>query len=210
MSPRSQRERSLATRTALIDTARAMFAERGYANVPADEIVAAAGVTRGAMYHHFADKKALFEAVFLDFEANMTDELREVARAHEGWAGVAMALGHFLDMCERQDVRQIGLTDAPAVLGWQRWREIESEYGLGVVVEQLQQLEAAGELQPGAPVLVLAQLALSAVIEAALLIAHADDPGRAREQAQAGLLALLSGMIRRPDQPPAARLDSTP
>lgn len=173
-----------------------MFAERGYANVPADEIVAAAGLTRGAMYHHFADKKALFEAVFLDFEVSITDELREVARAQQGWAGLFVALGHFLDMCQRQEVRQIGLTDAPTVLGWSRWREIESQYGLGIVVEQLHELEAAGELAPDVPIPVLAQLALSAVIEAALLIANAEDPQQARTQAESALVALLSGMAR--------------
>jgi AcrR family transcriptional regulator len=198
MPRRSQQERSLATRTVLISTARQMFGERGYANVPADEIVAAAGVTRGAMYHHFADKKALFEAAFIDFEISLTDELRDVARANSGWAGIAVALSHFLDMCERQEVRQIGLTDAPAVLGWQRWREIESEYGLGVVVEQLKQLEASGELVASASVAMLAQLTLSAVIEAALLIAHADDSRQARAEAEKGLLALLSGMVRQP------------
>lgn len=180
-----------------------MFAERGYANVPADEIVAAAGLTRGAMYHHFADKKALFEAVFIDFEVAITDELRAVAQAQEGWAGLLVSLGHFLDMCERQEVRRIGLTDAPAVLGWARWREIEGQYGLGIVVEQLRELEAAGELAPGAPIPVLAQLALSAVVEAALLIAHAEDPRAARADAEAGLVALLSGMIKPPETPGA-------
>jgi AcrR family transcriptional regulator len=198
MPRRSQQERTLATRAALIGTARAMFAERGYAHVPADEIVAAAGLTRGAMYHHFADKKALFEAVFLDFEKSITDELRAFTQAQEGWSGVLLGLSHFLDMCERPEVRQIGLTDAPTVLGWSRWREIESEYGLGIVIEQLEQLADAGELAPGAPVAVLAQLALSAVIEAALLIAHADDPKRARTQAEGALVTLLSGMVLPP------------
>lgn len=180
-----------------------MFAERGYANVPADEIVAAAGLTRGAMYHHFADKKALFEAVFLDFEASITDELREVAQANEGWTGLLVSLGHFLDMCERQEVRQIGLTDAPSVLGWSRWREIEGQYGLGIVIDQLRELQSAGELAPGAPLPVLAQLALSAVIEAALLIAHSDDPRAARADAEAGLVAMLSGIVRTPETPDA-------
>lgn len=202
-SRRSQQERTAATRTALIKTARGMFAERGYANVPTDEIVAAAGMTRGALYHHFADKKALFEAVFLDFEVSVTDELREVAQANEGWAGLLVALSHFLDMCERQEVRRIGLTDAPAVLGWARWREIEGQYGLGIVVEQLESLRAAGELDPAAQIPVLAQLTLSAVIEAALMIAHADDPRAARDDAEAALIAMMSGMIRPPEMPSA-------
>lgn len=200
---RSQQERRSATRTALIRTARTLFTERGYANVPADEIVAAAGMTRGAMYHHFADKRALFEAVFLDFEVDVTEELRTVAAANEGWAGLLVALSHFLDMCERPEVRRLGLTDAPAVLGWARWREIEGQYGLGIVVEQLQKLQDAGELTTATPIPVLAQLTLSAVVEAALMIAHADDPRAARDQAEGALVAMMSGMIRTPESPGA-------
>lgn len=176
--------------------ARALFADRGYADVPADEIVTAAGVTRGALYHHFADKRALFEAVFLDMEVGITAEIAAAADAAEpGWPAVAASLGAFLDICVRGEVVQIMLTDAPAALGWARWREIETEHGLGLVVTRLQALADAGELTT-ASVPLVAQLALSAVIEAALVIAHADDRAAARADAEIALLALLSGLVR--------------
>jgi AcrR family transcriptional regulator len=202
MPARSQKERTRATQQALLDTARRLFAERGYAHVPADEIVAAAGVTRGALYHHFDDKQALFEAVFEQLEGEIAAEIAAAIMAATaqagggGWPAVAAGLSQFLDLCERPEVQQIGLTDAPAVLGWAKWREIETRHGLGLIVDLLHSLAATGDLTTTAPVPVLAQLALSAVIEAALLIAHAADPVAARADAQAALLTLLSGMIR--------------
>lgn len=196
MRPRSQDERSRATRAALIAAARQLFAERGYADVPADEIVAAAGVTRGALYHHFADKRALFEALFREMEAEITEEIAAAAAAAEpGWPSIGAALSVFLDICLRPEVVQIMLTDAPAALGWAKWREIESEYGLGLTIDQLQGLADTGQVAGGS-VRLLAQLALSAVIEAALVIAHSDDPAAARAEAEPALLALLSGLVR--------------
>jgi AcrR family transcriptional regulator len=179
----------------LTGTARRLFAQRGYLNVPAEEIAAAAGVTRGALYHHYADKQALFQAVFEELEREIADEVASVAAPSEDvWTGVAAALGRFLEICQRPEVVQIALTDAPAVLGWQKWRDIEAAHGLGLITRQVQTLSSQGLLVP-APVPVLAQLVLSAVIEAALLIANADDPGTAREEVGQALLALFAGML---------------
>lgn len=179
-------------------TARRLFAERGYAHVPAAEIVTAAGVTRGALYHHFADKQELFRAVFEELESEVTAEIATaIAAAPDRAAGMVVGLGRFLDVCQRPEVTRIALTDAPAVLGWKSWREIEAQHGLGVITHSLQAAATEG-LLVDAPVPVLAQLVLSAVIEAALLIAHAADPGAARAEAEQALLALLSGMVRQP------------
>ena len=198
MPRRSQQERSRATRAALITTARRLFAERGYQQVPAEEIVAAAGVTRGALYHHFADKQQLFRAVFEELEAEVTAEIAAaITAAPDRTAGMVAGLGRFLDVCRRPEVAQIALIDAPAVLGWRTWREVEARHGLGVITEGLQAAARDGLLVP-TPVPVLAQLVLSAVIEAALLIAHAADPTAARADAEQALLALLSGMVRQP------------
>jgi AcrR family transcriptional regulator len=198
MPRRSQQERSRATRAALVTTARRLFAERGYAQVPAAEIVTAAGVTRGALYHHFADKQQLFCAVFEELEAEVTAEIAAaITAAPDQATGMLVGLGRFLDVCQRPEVAQIALTDAPAVLGWRTWREIEARHGLGVITEGLQAAARDGLLVP-APVPVLAQLVLSAVIEAALLITHAADPTAARADAEQALLALLSGMVRQP------------
>jgi AcrR family transcriptional regulator len=193
---RSQVERTRTTQDALIRTARRLFAERGYAHVPADEIAAEAGLTRGALYHHYADKQALFRVVFEALEGEITDEIRAAADEHSvGWVSVTAALTTFLDVCQRPEVVQIALTDAPAVLGWQTWREIEAMHGLGLITEHLQALSAAG-LLVRAPVPMLAQLTVSAVIEAALLIANADDRDAARAEVGEALLAMFAGLVR--------------
>ena len=178
-----------------METARRLFAERGYAHVPADEIVTAAGVTRGALYHHYADKQDLFRAVFEELEQEVTAEIAAaIASAPDPATGMVAGVGRLLDICQRPDVVRIALTDAPAVLGWQAWREIEARHGLGLITENLEAAARDGVLVP-APVPVLAQLVLGAVIEAALLIAHATDPVAARADAEQALLTLLSGMI---------------
>jgi AcrR family transcriptional regulator len=195
---RSQQERSRSTRAALVGTGRRLFAERGYAQVPAEEIVAAAGVTRGALYHHFADKQDLFRAVYEELEGELTAEIRAaIAAAPDLPTGMALGLGRFLDVCQRAEVARIALTDAPAVLGWDAWREIEARHGLGVITELLRAAAGEGLVVPGA-IPVLAQLVLSAVIEAALLIGHAADRDAARPDAEQALLALLSGIVRQP------------
>jgi AcrR family transcriptional regulator len=202
MPRRSQQDRSRATRATLVGTARELFAQRGYAHVPAEEIVAAAGVTRGALYHHFGDKQGLFRAVFEQLAAEVTAEITEAAAgATEPTAGIVLGLGRYLDICRRPEVARIVLTDAPAVLGWQTWREIEAQHGLGVIVASLESAARDGLPLPApapAPTQVLAQIVLSAVIEAALLIAHSDDAEATRADAERALLALLSGMLRRP------------
>lgn len=195
-SRRSQEQRSRATRAALIEAAHRLFAERGYAAVSADEIVTAAGVTRGALYHHFEDKRDLFRATFEELERSLTEELGlAIEAAGDPASGLTVGLARFLDMCERPDVVRLGLTDAPAVLGWEEWRSIEARHGLGLLRVLLERASAVGLLKP-APVEVLAHLVLSAIIEAGLMIAHAADRRAARTAAEQGLLTLLSGMLR--------------
>ncbi len=195
---RSQHDRADSTRTALISAGRALFAERGYAAVPADEIVAAAGLTRGALYHHYAGKQDLFLAVFEELEAEIAAEVvASGLNAPDLSTSMLHSLSRFLDVCERPEVIRIALTDAPAVLGWQTWREVESRHGLGLIVATLHAAAEEGLLIPAsAPVPVLAQLVLGALIEAALLIAHAPDRVAARAGAERGLQALLAGLIR--------------
>ncbi|UMP04026.1 TetR/AcrR family transcriptional regulator [Amycolatopsis sp. EV170708-02-1] len=192
---RSQTERSQSTQAALITAARTLFAEPGYAAVPADEIVRLAGVTRGALYHHFGDKQGLFRAVIEQIETEITEELQAVRLATDDpWAGALGVLSRFLDLCLRPEVVRIALTDAVSVLGWQEWRELENRYGLGLITEILESAAADG-LLIDAPIPELAQLALSACAEAALMIAHAEDREAAKEKALAALVALLSGLV---------------
>ncbi len=211
MSPRRrQQERSAATRAALIAAARQLFTERGYAAVPAEDIVAAAGLTRGALQHHFGGKPELLRAVFEQLEAETTGQVATaIASAPDSWAAATRGLSAFLDACQDPAVIQIALTDAPAVLGWAGWRAIEADHGLGLITAGLDQAMAEGIII-AQPVTVLAHLILSALIEAALLIARAPDPRGARADAEQALLALLTGLREprpstNPDPHPAPR-----
>lgn len=155
-----------------------------------EQIVAAAGVTRGALYHHFRDRDDLFRAVFEDLEAELADELGPVLDGSEP----GNALTAFLDVCERPEVRRIALTDAPAVLGWQEWRAIEMRHGLGMIVARMQELAGAGA-PLAAPPTVLAPLLFSSTLEGALLIAAADDPERVRTEVEHTLNVLMAAAL---------------
>ncbi|MEQ0564044.1 helix-turn-helix domain-containing protein [Amycolatopsis sp. NEAU-NG30] len=193
---RTQQDRSAGTKAALVAAARELFAERGYQAVPADEITRAAGVTRGALYHHYADKQGLFRAVVEQLERELTEEVAAAfGRAPDALTGMTAGLGVFLDACLRKDVQRISLTDAPAVLGWEVWREIEAEHGLGLLTELLESARANG-LIVEVPVPALAQLILSAVMEAARMIAAAEDPAQTRADVQQVLAGWLTSLLR--------------
>src|SRR5690349_5796922 len=133
---RSQAERRESTRAALLAAARRLFAERGYETVAAEQIVAAAGVSRGALYHHFGGKPELLDAAYEQLEREVTERIARVVLGSELESPLdAMRAGveAFLDECTQPEVRQIALHDAPAVLGWERWREIAEVNGLGLI-----------------------------------------------------------------------------
>jgi AcrR family transcriptional regulator len=193
---RSQAARSATTREALIRAARPLFAEHGFAGVATETIVAAAGVTRGAMYHHFADKTELFAAVFEAVEIDVTERLATDFFASGETDPVAiMRLGAqaWLDICAEPDVQRIVLIEAPAVLGWIRWRAIGQAYGLGLVQGMLTGAMEAGRV-PQQPVTPLAHVLMGALDEAALYIAQSTDPKQARLEMQAVLDRLIEGV----------------
>jgi AcrR family transcriptional regulator len=190
---RSQRARSAATRDRLVQVAREEFAAHGYAGVGTETIVRAAGVTRGALYHQFADKAALFAAVFEAVEADVMARIDE-AVASSGLADVIdlMKLGAdtWLDACSDPAISRIILVDAPSVLGWERWREIGLRYGMGMVQGLLTHAMSIGRIaeQPVEP---LAHVFIGALDEATLYaVRHAD-----REVALAEVRAVLRAMI---------------
>lgn len=190
-------ERSEATRAALIAAARPLFAREGYARVGTEEIVRAAGVTRGALYHHFRDKEDLFLAVFEQVEAEVTQRIAERAIAGAGDPVAALLAGAemFLDVCAEPEIQQIILLDAPAVLGWEAWREVGQRYGLGLVQAALQAAIDAGQLDPQ-PVRPLAHVLLGALDEAAMLVARSDDPATARAEVRETLARLITALSR--------------
>ena len=191
-------ERSEATRGRLVAVARELFAARGYADVGTEEIVARAEVTRGALYHHFADKRDLLRAAHEEVEAGLAEEIgaKIAAEAEAGSnAREVLELGAraFLDACERPEIARIALVEAPAVLGWSEWREIDERYGLGLVTGALELGMDQGAIrrQPTKP---LAHLLLGAMGEAGMMIANADDPAVARREVEPALLGLLDGL----------------
>ena len=195
MSERSLR--SQATRTRLLEVARRQFAERGYAGVGTEEIVRAAGLTRGALYHHFADKRDLFRAVHEELEAELVAAIaRELAEAatEDPIEAMRVAVGAFLDAAVDPGRARITLVEAPSVLGWAEWREIDARHGLGLTEAALEAAMAAKRMarQPVKP---LAHLLLAAMGEAGIMVATAPDPGRSRAEAERALLAVLDGLM---------------
>jgi AcrR family transcriptional regulator len=179
-------EQSEATRAALVAAGRSLFAERGYAAVATEEIVRAAGVTRGALYHHFDGKEELFAAVYEQVEADLVAELGAMAtEASDPLDALHRGAAAFLEACRRPEVQRITLIDAPSVLGWERWREIGMKYGFGLIQGVLEagMEQGAIERQPIQP---LAHLLLGAMDEAAMLVARSDD-AELREQVAASI-----------------------
>ncbi|QIS11307.1 TetR family transcriptional regulator [Nocardia arthritidis] len=199
MQSRSQEDRSRVTRTALEQAGRTLFAEQGFLAVSTDEIVAAAGVTRGALNYHYGDKRGLFLAVLERMERENSAEIQAaiatVADPGDLVETVDVGLRVFLEICQRPDMVQIALSDAPGVLGWQAWREFEARHGLGLITAQLEQAQAAG-LLVDMPISMLAKLLLSAITEAGLLVAQTDDRAAASADAAATLAAIVRGLLR--------------
>jgi AcrR family transcriptional regulator len=183
-----------ATREALIEAALELFTERGYAEVGTEEIVVRAKVTRGALYHHFEDKRDLFRAVFERVEGDLMKRIGATMDvAEDPWNLMIAGMRSFLDACEEPAVKQIALTDAPAVLGWSEWREIDNRHGLGLTRAALQGAVDAGAIRPIA-VEPMAHLLVAALSEAAFVIANAEHPRKARAQVEEALLQLVEGL----------------
>lgn len=187
-------ERGEATRAKLVRAARELFAKRGYAQVGTSEVVRRAGVTRGALQHHFPRKKDLFRAVYEQAEQDIVDAIvAELSAKDDPLELLTGGIRLYLDACTDPGLRQIGLVDGPAVLGWEEWREIGARSALGLVSLSLQTGIDAGVLRR-ADVESLAHLILGALGEAGMLVANADNPRAAREQVEGSLLALLEGL----------------
>jgi AcrR family transcriptional regulator len=182
------------TRAALVDAARKLFVAKGYFATGTEEIVAQANVgTRGALYHHFADKQALFLAVFDLVQADLAAATTAPERG-DALDLLTAALQQFLDAsADNADVQQVLLIDGPAVLGWDQWRRLEADYGLGAITAMLDAAvsERAIPKQPTTP---LAHMLLAAVDEAALYIANAVDQRQARNETRRALGRLLDGL----------------
>ena len=196
MVRRTQTQRAATTREALLAAARQLFTERGYDDVGTEEIVRAAGVTRGALYHHYGDKASLLEAVYNRIEAESTERVARIvldSDLHSPLAAMKAGIAAFLEECEKPELRQVALHDAPAVLGWERWREIGLRFGFGLVQATLQAAIEAGQIE-AQPVGPLAHLLLGAIDEGAMLVARAADDGQTRAQVGASVARFLGAL----------------
>jgi len=196
---RTQAERSATTRAALVSAGRKLFAANGFAAVGTPAIVAEAGVTRGALYHQFEDKTELFAAVFDQVEQEVTARMIEIvagAGVTEPVAAIVAAVDAWFDISAEPEVHRIVLIEAPAALGWARWRELGVKYTLGMTEQLLAGAMAAGAIRQQ-PVRPLAHVLIGAVDEAALYIASSDDPDTAREEMRHIVRQLVDGIVVR-------------
>jgi AcrR family transcriptional regulator len=194
---RTQEQRSAATRQALVAAARRLWAERGYAEVGTPEIAAAAGVTRGAMYHQFADKAALFLAVMEAVEQDVVSRLAAgVAASGPATPAAALraAVEPWLAICVDPEVRQLLLLDAPSVLGWEKCRDVTQRYSLGMTERLLVEAMDAGQLAVQ-PARALAHILIGALDEAAMVIATAEDRDQARADVGEVMRRLFDGLL---------------
>lgn len=186
------------TRQTLLDTAAQLFAEREYADLSAEELVRAAGLTRGALYHHFDGKKGLFEAVVDRLEQAAAQRIREAFdSATDPLERVQRGVEAFLDVCIEPVYRHVVLLQGPIALGWRRWRELDQKHLNGLIVEAARDLHDAGLITAHPPELV-ASAFYGSLTDMSLTIAESGDVDRGRAQAAALARALLNGLVATP------------
>ena len=191
---RTRAQQGVATKKKIMDSARRLFAERGYAETPLEEIVRAAGVTKGAFYHHFRDKAGLFRNVFDEVDRELVQAVAESAvGANSTWERLIAGCDGFLDACLDRDVRRVILSDGPVVLGWDAWRAQEMRNCLGLLRGVLARAMDEG-VMVRQPVESLAHVLFGALIEAAISVSLAPDQGAARAESGAVIRRLLEGM----------------
>src|SRR6266516_309556 len=184
VKPTRRQEQTEGTRRALLKVARDLFTRYGYAGAKTEQIVKRARVTRGALYHHFPKgKKELFGAVFEQLERELVQDVAETSMGQgEGdiWAAAVAGLRAFLDACMEPAVQRIVLLDAPSVLGWDTWHEVD---GFAIVRHMLETAMTEGELRVQ-PLDALAHVMLGALNEGALIIARSSDPAVTRREVE--------------------------
>jgi AcrR family transcriptional regulator len=198
MTVKSRREEyAEVTRAAIIEAAIARFVADGYARTTVDAIAEAARVTKGGVYHHFKDKSDLFEAAFVAMEERLLAAVGAgVAGIEDPWDLVSVGMDIYLTECCKDDFRRIALEEAPAALGWGRWKEIEERYFLGTVRSVIDQLSQSGEVAvEGGDV--AARMVLAAMGEAGIAVGSAKNPKAERRRTHTLLMQMLEGFRAR-------------
>ena len=179
-----------ATRASLVKAARELFGEQGYVDTSLDEIVARAGVTKGAVYHHFDGKEGLFRAVFEQVHTEVTDQAAAEFLGPDSWVALLDGCALWIDAHLDPAVRTIALQDARAVLGWDEVRDIENRFGAVALRGALRKAMHAGVVEQR-PLRPLALLLMGALGEGCLYIAESNEPDEARTE----VLALITDML---------------
>jgi AcrR family transcriptional regulator len=189
-------EYSAATRAALVEVALELFTEHGYAATSLAEIVAGARVTKGALYHHFSGKQALFEAVFEQVEDRATASIAATVHTHEDpWEKAQAGLAAFLEVLQEPAYRRVVISEGPAVLGYERFREQEHRSTYGIVQEIVSALLASQRLEPSM-VETFSRVFFGAMSAAGAAVSSAPDPARASREVDAVIGFILSGLRR--------------
>jgi AcrR family transcriptional regulator len=178
----------------LLRAGRDRFSSDGFAATSLDAVAAAGGVTKGSLYHHFSGKADLFEAVFEEEARSLTEQVAQVvAKERDPWKGAYAGVRAFLESAQDPAVQRIMFLDAPSVLGWERVREIDAEYGLALVRLALEQLIAGGQIRRQ-DTEILSHVLFGALLEAAQLIARARNQAVTRRKVERVLRQLLDGL----------------
>ncbi|HEV7931680.1 MAG TPA: TetR/AcrR family transcriptional regulator [Actinomadura sp.] len=192
MARRTQAGRSGATSSQLIAAAQRLFGRDGYAATSIDAVAVAAGVTKGAAYHHFEGKAGLFRAVFVREQEQIAAALERTAAGEpDPWSALRRGCRTFLERCLDQDFRQIALLDGPSVLGWETIREIQYEHTLRVLRDAMRAAVGEGRISEG-DLTARCHLVFGALCEAGMLLARAEDPVSALREVAAEAEHLLS------------------
>jgi AcrR family transcriptional regulator len=189
-----QDERRVATRDAIVGAATSLLGDKGFAATSMDEIATAAGVAKGAVYHHFPSKEAIFEAVLRRVSKALAVDINTKVRgAPDALALLTRGTEAYFEACSRGPVGQVILRDGPAVLGWTRWREIDEEH-FGLAFPRALAIAMDNGLIERQPVAPLARLLLGAVTEAAAACAASTDPVATGREHAAAFSPLIHGM----------------
>jgi AcrR family transcriptional regulator len=185
------------TRQALVDSALELFTRRGYAATSLDTIVKRARVTKGALYHHFSGKQALFEAVFDMVETAAIARLADVVDGDgSAWDRAMAGIGAYVRVCLEPAYQRIVIHEAPVVMGWERWREAEEHFSYGLVRATVESLVEAGEIEP-LPVEVTARILFGALSAGAETIAGSPEPKKTAVEVTRVITTVMAGMRAR-------------
>lgn len=177
------------TQKALRRQARKLFAQKGYSGANTNELVERARVTKGALYHHFANKKELYQAVVEDMEQELVERIEAAGAGRAPWERLSAMCSAYVDACGEPALARMLVLEAPAVLGWKTWCNLEQRYEVAAFARCLKEIDGLNE-----PAETLAQVILGALTTGARVIANAPDPEAARAQVRQTIDRLISGL----------------